>query len=70
MDGLHVARLKAAFGGREPQIISVIDLLPKIFEAVQDTTTEEIAETLRWSARKNFREADRLRDIVRQRNET
>jgi hypothetical protein len=61
---------KAALAGREPESVSVIDLLPAIFEAVPDTTTGEIAEALRWSARKDFREADRLRDILRQRNET
>jgi hypothetical protein len=60
----------AALNGRDPNLVNIVDLLPAIFAAVPDTTTDEIAEALRWSARKNLREADRLRDIVRQRNKT
>jgi hypothetical protein len=56
-----------ALAGRKPKDVSVFDLLPTIFEAIPDTTTEEIAAALRWSARKSHREADRLRDITRQR---
>ena len=50
----------AALGGRQPELVSAFDLLPAIFEAVPDTTPKEIADALRWSARKDFREADRL----------
>jgi hypothetical protein len=50
----------AALAGRDPERVSIIDLLPEIFAAVPDTSTEEIAEALRWSARKNLREADAL----------
>jgi hypothetical protein len=60
---------KAALAGRDPKTVSIIDLLPAIFTAVPDTTTDEIAEALRWSARKNFREAEELRRFGRERRE-
>jgi len=50
----------AALGDRDPAIVDIGDLLPAIFAAVPDATVKEIAEALRWSARKNFREADAL----------
>jgi hypothetical protein len=50
----------AALAGRDPATVSIMDLLPAIFSAVPDATTMEIAEALRWSARKDLREADTL----------
>ena len=50
----------AALAGRDPGSVSIVDLLPAIFAAVPDTTAEEIVEALRWSARKDLREADKL----------
>jgi hypothetical protein len=58
----------AALAGRDPATVSALDLLPGIFEAVADTTPEEIAAALRWSARKNLREADQLREFVKARS--
>jgi hypothetical protein len=51
---------KAALGSRDPASVNVIDLLPAIFAAIPDTSTNEIADALRWSARKDLREADKL----------
>ena len=50
----------AALEGREAASLSVIELMPVVFAAVPDTTAQEIAEALRWSARKDLREADEL----------
>jgi hypothetical protein len=50
----------AALDRRDPESVNVLGLLPAIFAAVPDTTTREIAAALRWSARKNMREADKL----------
>jgi hypothetical protein len=55
----------AALGGRDPASVNVIDLLPAIFAAVPDTSPHEIAEALRWSARKDLREADKLEGAAR-----
>ena len=55
----------AALAGRDPESVSVFDLLPAIFAAVPDTTTQEIAGALRWSARKDLREADKLQGAAR-----
>jgi hypothetical protein len=55
----------AALGGRDPASVNVFDLLPAIFDAVPDTSTQEIAEALRWSARKDLREADKLERAAR-----
>lgn len=52
----------AALAGRDPNLVNIFDLLPAIFEAVPDTSPQEIADALRWSARRDFREADRLED--------
>jgi hypothetical protein len=49
-----------ALAGRHPRSVFITELLPAIYAAVPDTTTTEIVEALRWSARKNFREADEL----------
>lgn len=49
-----------ALAGRDPESVDVVQLLPAIFDAVPDTTINEIVDALRWSARKCFREADRL----------
>jgi hypothetical protein len=43
--------------------------LPAIFAAVPDTNTQEIADALRWSARKDMREADKLEAMSRRRGE-
>jgi len=40
--------------------VNVRDLLPAMFAAVPDTSVEEIIAMLRWSARKDLREADKL----------
>jgi hypothetical protein len=50
----------AALAGRAPESVNIVDLLPAVFAAVPDSTTQEIAEALRWSARKNLRAADKL----------
>jgi hypothetical protein len=50
----------AALAGRNPENVDVVDLLPAIFEAVPDTSTAEIVDALRWSARHDLREADAL----------
>jgi hypothetical protein len=50
----------AALNGRDPNLVNIFDLLPAIFAAVPDTSPKEIVEALCWSARKDFREADRL----------
>jgi hypothetical protein len=63
------AAYKAALAGRDPTTVFITDLLPAIFAAVPDTTTDEIADALRWSARKNFREAEELRRFGRERRE-
>lgn len=49
-----------ALAGRAPESVNIIDLLPAIFAAVPGTSTQEIAEALRWSARKDLRQADEL----------
>jgi hypothetical protein len=54
-----------ALDGRDPASVNVIDLLPVIFAAVPDTSTQEIADALRWSARKDLREADKLEGAAR-----
>jgi cobalamin biosynthesis protein CobD/CbiB len=54
----------AALAGREPEAVSVFDLLPAIFEAVPNTTPDGIVAALRWSARN--RAADRLRQFKEQ----
>jgi hypothetical protein len=67
------AAYQAALAGRDPKTVRIDSLLPAIFAAVPDTTTDEIAEALRWSARKNFREADELERFGQERqrkNET
>jgi len=38
------------------------------YEAVPDTTPQEVAEALRWSARKDLREGDELEAVQRNRN--
>jgi len=50
----------AALAGRDPASVNVRDLLPAMFAAVPDTSVEEIVAMLRWSARKDLREADKL----------
>jgi len=56
---------KAALNGREPASVNIRTLLPKIFELVPDTSVEEVVATLRWSARKDLREADTLESKVK-----
>ena len=58
----HIERAYlAALNGRDPELVNIVDLLPAIYAAVPDTTTEEIVAALRWSARQDhLREADRL----------
>ena len=50
----------AARRRRDPASVNVRTLLPKIFELVPDTSVEEVVAMLRWSARKDMREADKL----------
>lgn len=50
----------AALDGRDPATVNILDILPLIDAAVPDAMPAEIAAALRWSARQNFREADRL----------
>jgi hypothetical protein len=54
---------------REPGAVSVFDLLLAIFEAVPNTTPDRIVAALRWSSRKDFRAADRLRQFKEQQRE-
>jgi hypothetical protein len=54
----HVYKL--ALAGRDPASVNVRTMLPKIFELVPDTSVEEVVAMLRWSARKDLREADKL----------
>jgi hypothetical protein len=57
----HIERAYvAALAGRPPDRVGILELVPAIMDAVPNTTVQEIAEALRWSARKDFREADRL----------
>jgi hypothetical protein len=56
----------AALAGRAPENVDIVDLLPAILAALPDTNTQEIADALRWSARKNMREADKLEAMSRQ----
>ena|SRR5438132_3063746 len=53
---------RAALAGREPETVSIVDLLPAIFGAVPDADVDEIIDALRWSARKDDHHADRLRE--------
>jgi hypothetical protein len=50
-----------ALAGRDPASISIFDLLPAIFEAVPDTSQEEIADALTWKAKRCIAEADELK---------
>ena len=58
------AAYKAALGGNDPAGVNVFDLLPAIFAAIPDASTHGIAQALRWSARKAFREADTLEKVA------
>lgn len=40
----------AALAGRDPEAISILQLIPAIFDAVPDATLEEIADSLEWRA--------------------
>jgi hypothetical protein len=55
----------AALAGRQPELVSAFDLVPAIFAAVPDATPQEIADALRWSARKDLRAADELAELYR-----
>lgn len=50
-----------ALNGRDAETVSILDLLPAIFDAVPDTSPEEIQGALRWAADKAMEEADELR---------
>lgn len=52
---------KATLGDRDPGTVSVVDLLPAIFDAVPDTSLEEIADALCWVGDRAEREADAFR---------
>ena len=54
----HVYKL--ALAGRDPASVNIRTLLPEIFRLVPDTSVEEVVAMLRWSARKDMREADKL----------
>lgn len=49
-----------ALDGRDAESVSVLDLLPAIFDAVPDTSPHEIEAALRWAAEKNEQEAREL----------
>jgi hypothetical protein len=49
-----------ALAGRDPASVDVLDLLPAIFDAVPDTTPEEIAGVLRELSDRCMREAESL----------
>jgi hypothetical protein len=55
------AAYEAALAGRDPEAVSIVDLLPAIFDAVPDTSPDEIVETLRWAGEKAMQEAEELR---------
>jgi hypothetical protein len=40
--------------------VNIRTLLPEIFRLMPDTSVEEVVAMLRWSARKDFRKADKL----------
>ena len=52
---------EAALAGRDPEAVSIIDLLPAIFDAVPDTSPDEIVKALRWAGEKAMQEAEELR---------
>lgn len=58
---LIIAAYETALGGREPQTVDILELLPAIIAAVPDTNDEEIVDALRWSANRHMREAEELR---------
>jgi hypothetical protein len=55
------AAYEAALAGRDPQAVSIVDLLPAVFDAVPDTTPKEIEAALRWAGEKAMQEAAELR---------
>jgi hypothetical protein len=50
----------AALAGRDPETVNIVELVPAIYAAVPDTSTQQIVEALRWSARKDLRGASEL----------
>ena len=59
------ARIDAAYmdalNGRDAETVSILDLLPTIFDAVPDASPDEIEAALRWAAGKAMQEANELR---------
>lgn len=62
-----IAAYNAALGGRDPDDVDILDLLPAIDAAVPGATPAEIAGALRWAADQAFREAEALEEWGRKR---
>jgi hypothetical protein len=58
-----IAAYAAALDGRDPSTVSILDLLPGVYERVPGVTNHEIAAALKWSARQKEREAATLEKI-------
>lgn len=56
----------AELGDRDPQSVSVLELLPAIYAAVPDTHDREIEEALRWSAERHYKKAAKLERYAEQ----
>jgi hypothetical protein len=54
------AAYETALAGRDPNTVSILDLLPVIHDAVPNTSDDEIVDALRWSAEQYKREAEQL----------
>ena len=52
---------ETALAGRDAKNVDILDLLPAIYDAVPDTSNDEIIAALRWLAKRDFQEADSLR---------
>jgi hypothetical protein len=49
-----------ALGGRDPEHVNIVELLPAIKAAVPDTNNKEIVAALRWAGERAMREGDEL----------
>lgn len=55
-----VAAWKTALDGRDANTVSILDLLPAIYDEVPNTNDEEIVAALEWCKDKVSKEADEL----------
>jgi hypothetical protein len=55
-----ITAYQAALDGRRPDTVNILDLIPSIYDAVPDTTNEEIVAALRWSAEQDIAKADKF----------